>query len=198
MPGSLYFNPRSPCGERRPAPRCPHQRPSISIHAPRVGSDSIAALIFHLDGNISIHAPRVGSDQIVASRWLLPIHFNPRSPCGERPGMSDLFYYSFNFNPRSPCGERPLTRISDGFSIQFQSTLPVWGATLWYWNCFRRDGISIHAPRVGSDCKIPSTILTPTYFNPRSPCGERPKRKPDYYPCGIFQSTLPVWGATSC
>ena len=36
-------------------------------------------------GSISIHAPRVGSD-ISALRMLLSKeHFNPRSPCGERP-----------------------------------------------------------------------------------------------------------------
>ena len=55
----------------------------------------------------------------------------------------------------------------------FQSTLPVWGATLSLQFLFRRCPISIHAPRVGSDCDF--MILTPrqTNFNPRSPCGER-------------------------
>ena len=104
--------------------------------------------------------------------------------------------------------------------IEFQSTLPVWGATGVF--CFPAgsERISIHAPRVGSD---PSTAGRPSsdyYFNPRSPCGERqwvvcgwlvrcinfnPRS-----PCGErracarrattrhtpFQSTLPVWGAT--
>ena len=59
--------------------------------------------------------------------------------------------------------------------VQFQSTLPVWGAT---WDSNRRThttiGISIHAPRVGSDRPWPATGR----------------------PCGRFQSTLPVWGAT--
>ena len=35
----------------------------ISIHAPRVGSDSAARLSLH-GYNISIHAPRVGSDTV--------------------------------------------------------------------------------------------------------------------------------------
>ena len=59
--------------------------------------------------------------------------------------------------------------------------------------------ISIHAPRVGSD-KYPSVLSYERfYFNPRSPCGERPN------PAAVctarntgFQSTLPVWGATGC
>ena len=56
-----------------------------------------------------------------------------------------------HFNPRSPCGER---REMDGLPIYvttFQSTLPVWGATRA--GLLKNLGydISIHAPRVGSD-----------------------------------------------
>ena len=56
---------------------------------------------------------------------------------------------------------------------RFQSTLPVWGAT----QDFRIGQIiciiSIHAPRVGSDEAEAFTPEEMTYFNPRSPCGER-------------------------
>ena len=78
----------------------------ISIHAPRVGSDFLAAsadgtytfqstpprgerhssstLSFH-HLLISIHAPRVGSDNKVRSaQRSAGKHFNPRSPRGER------------------------------------------------------------------------------------------------------------------
>ena len=104
---------------------------------------------------------------------------------------------------------------------KFQSTLPVWGAT------HRRDEeppggevISIHAPRVGSDpvrpgVDVPDVIsihaprvgsdsspspVSPRRcdFNPRSPCGERRgERPPPLCQQLRFQSTLPVWGATS-
>ena len=57
----LYFNPRSPHGERRYLLPALPTSDSISIHAPRMGSDSISSppsfLIL-----ISIHAPRMGSD----------------------------------------------------------------------------------------------------------------------------------------
>ena len=57
------------------------------------------------------------------------------------------------FNPRSPCGERLDYLLALSVDDLFQSTLPVWGATV-----HRRvdgvlEGISIHAPRVGSDSK---------------------------------------------
>ena len=56
---------------------------SISIHAPRTGSDT-------LEGNstpskiISIHAPRTGSDEDLQSGQSSADNFNPRSPHGER------------------------------------------------------------------------------------------------------------------
>ena len=148
------FNPRSPCGERRPRSTAGTSCPLISIHAPRVGSDTggcISRLI----------------------RW----HFNPRSPCGERRRLRSGFrFFQHHFNPRSPCGERHSGFGSCKISPTFQSTLPVWGATAgrgrpWKRPCDfnprspcgerRHDAaqvlvnniISIHAPRVGSDSK---------------------------------------------
>ena len=58
------------------------------------------------------------------------------------------------------------------------------------------NSISIHTPLAGSDqpCYI---LTTPSaYFNPHSPCGERPLViRPMVSPCS-FQSTLPLRGAT--
>ncbi len=56
----------------------------------------------------------------------------------------------------------------------FQSTLPVWGATIFSVQERRSENISIHAPRVGSD--------------------KAPVRRINH--AETFQSTLPVWGAT--
>ena len=58
---------------------------------------------------------------------------------------------------------------------RFQSTLPVWGATIPSTPASPPAKISIHAPRVGSD-RICFTSTTKT---------------------SVFQSTLPVWGATA-
>ena len=55
----------------------------------------------------------------------------------------------------------------------FQSTLPVWGATMIITGNHNANYISIHAPRVGSDfLQLHMTKLIKN-FNPRSPCGER-------------------------
>ena len=168
------FNPRSPDGERRRGPGMDQRHHRISIHAPRMGSDTNTyqpqnVLV------ISIHAPRMGSDRSLSRSSYRTLHFNPRSPDGER--LCPTFHHPArfaDFNPRSPDGERLaaslrlrfVSRISihaprmgsDSESRhplhpenQFQSTLPGWGATFAVVPGFVRDEISIHAPRMGSD-----------------------------------------------
>ena len=124
------FNPRSPCGERLCAAAADFQLLlRISIHAPRVGSDRPNDLLHGLILVISIHAPRVGSDQAEVAERTRKI----------------------NFNPRSPCGERRLAGSDGKLIVEFQSTLPVWGATPDRAGDGSEGRISIHAPRVGSD-----------------------------------------------
>ena len=60
------------------------------------------------------------------------------------------------------------------------------------------DAISIHAPLAGSDeSTTPSSKRRIRDFNPRSPCGERLGAISNYFDISIFQSTLPLRGATS-
>ena len=168
-----YFNPRSPCGERRFCCDAAAVECSISIHAPRVGSDVRNAKRFD-QRSISIHAPRVGSDTTSSSRGIsgsISIHA-PRVGSDAR-GRRGVCLHA-DFNPRSPCGER-LCEFPKGHNAK---------------------KISIHAPRVGSDGTLRPQPQSPNHFNPRSPCGERLCVAP-YSACSrVFQSTLPVWGAT--
>ena len=104
-------------------------------------------------------------------------HFNPRSPCGERPGRDDQDPVCQAISIHAP---RVGSDYRDG-----QAAAP---------GDFH---ISIHAPRVGSDRPADCTGKAPrTYFNPRSPCGERLAITPSPLVSWVFQSTLPVWGAT--
>ena len=80
-----------------------------------------------------------------------------------------------DFNPHSPYGER-LQQLDPKYQIQiFQSTLPVWGATL----------------------KKVNENLSFSNFNPHSPYGERLSLQFLLHLLRGFQSTLPVWGATT-
>ena len=101
---------------------------------------------------ISIHAPRGGSDETFEFSLPGTIYFNPRSPWGERLGR---------ISPVHMLGE-------------FQSTLPVGGATCGHNGYTLSREISIHAPRGGSDHNRKITSNVPRNFNPRSPWGERP------------------------
>ena len=74
---------------------------------------------------ISIHAPRGGSDPPPAARSPPGIHFNPRSPWGERRTMCCRGRWGWRFQSTLPVGgaTRTLRRCSD--PRPFQSTLPV-------------------------------------------------------------------------
>ena len=103
----------------------------ISIHAPRVGSDggtlSKCAGFFE----ISIHAPRVGSDRLICCQTTLTAYFNPRSPCGERPAVVDIHRQRRDISIHAPrVGSDKFNFSSLHIVVTFQSTLPVWGATL--------------------------------------------------------------------
>ena len=100
---------------------------AISIHAPRTGSDPSRQWSLARP-DISIHAPRTGSDGSAGAYGADAADFNPRSPHGER----RLLSYTHR-------------------KVTFQSTLPARGATRCTFPESRSPGISIHAPRTGSD-----------------------------------------------
>ena len=168
-------------------------------------------------GQISIHAllaesdlpPRCSSCMMVVFQSTLSlrratggvfrvkriyIDFNPRSPCGERLlHWMRMMSEPSHFNPRSPCGERHLCGNVHLHFTGFQSTLSLRRAT-------PRRGIFIRFPIFQSTLSLRRATASscPTtrprcYFNPRSPCGERPSppghrpRRTDFNPrspCG--------------
>ena len=80
----LHFYPRSPRGERRLyVAICPQILFYFYPRSPR--GERPATLLQGLAGDtISIHAPREGSDRLHAAGQLLEADFYPRSPRGER------------------------------------------------------------------------------------------------------------------
>ena len=89
---------------------------------------------------------------------------------------------------------RPLSPCAD--TLRFQSTRPMRGATVPV--CDRRlcVVISIHAPHAGRDVLYTAHNAGTGHFNPRAPCGARPRRLIRPTPRPTFQSTRPVRGAT--
>ncbi len=168
---------------------------------------------------ISIHAPRVGSDGHHGYGGGLHLHFNPRSPCGERQqllrrlrgvGLFQSTLPAWGATPVKP-GEADERNISihaprvgsdspyatgSTLVFVFQSTLPVWGATIPASVLVPSPDISIHAPRVGSDaeCILNRRVSAISIHAPR--VGSDARRTCSMCGCPQFQSTLPVWGAT--
>ena len=110
---ALYFNPRSPCGERLRGLPLFRANTDISIHAPRVGSDPNMGLCARLR-LISIHAPRVGSDRRGVEMFLADAPISIHAPrVGSDNARHRCRCLLGNFNPRSPCGERRICGTSD-------------------------------------------------------------------------------------
>ena len=171
----IYFNPRSPRGER--------------LRYLQNGCNA---------DRISTHAPRVGSDLTVTEFPARQLDFNPRSPRGERRCACGKPCAVYDFNPRSPRGERRKSRTKPTRWKVFQPTLPAWGATTFDQIVNQILNISTHAPRVGSDEESKGIGQRCTHFNPRSPRGERQKFSHHKAKIPKFQPTLPAWGATCC
>ena len=133
----MNFNPRSPHGERQPQFIIDSYVEIFQSTLPAWGATNALNDILYIYHRISIHAPRMGSDII-----LTCLHIKRR-----------------NFNPRSPHGERPARNYAEAWRIEFQSTLPAWGATPASPRPTSSRPISIHAPRMGSDLPLNTVSL---------------------------------------
>ena len=171
----LYFNPRSPWGERRARQSNTRFAAAFQSTLPVGGATRSFLPLFlrviyfnprspwgerrHLGVDqahflrISIHAPRGGSDFEIISHSGLHSTFQSTLPVGGATWACPASRHpASHFNPRSPWGERRAAAIPSALSRGFQSTLPVGGAT--------------------------GKMFTQTFHKP------------------LFQSTLPVGGAT--
>ena len=123
---------------------------------------------------ISIHAPLAGSDLTQMK-------------------MKGEMEY---FNPRSPCGERLAVVVPAALQVCISIHAPLAGSDSHGLTSSKNDLISIHAPLAGSDHNNRKDCAEQSDFNPRSPCGERRAEEAPYIYDNVFQSTLPLRGAT--
>ena len=147
---------------------------SISIHAPLTGSDWFCIGGF-LQKAISIHAPLTGSDISTGQNFVLR---------------------QISIHAPLTGSDRETGSIITRLWI-FQSTLPLRGATHQLSCQCNRKIISIHAPLTGSDDGAVVVAALAADFNPRSPYGERHFPSATRRSKQLFQSTLPLRGATT-
>ena len=169
----IYFNPRAPCGARRTEHGEAVIREKFQSTRPVWGATKAAA------GDrprqlISIHAPRVGRD-----------------------GLHALFVQQGRISIHAPRVGRDYGGGAGSKFVQISIHAPRVGRDLLFALALRQRRISIHAPRVGRDIIVHLFFAAFRHFNPRAPCGARqlfPKNDHSYTK---FQSTRPVWGATT-
>ena len=147
---------------------------------------------------ISIHAPRAGSDR---QRPPVPRDhpdFNPRSPCGERPPGPETGPGCCRISIHAPrAGSDYVCPNCKQTTNQFQSTLPVRGATHSMGRDHTMGKISIHAPRAGSDVYLISDDIA-ILISIHAPRAGSDKQNGNLTAGHmLFQSTLPVRGATN-
>ena len=116
---------------------------------------------------------RGATDETAAVKKELEISIHTPHAGSDQRRTGKRRYHGY-FNPHSPCGERLLQERLRHLS--------------WY--------ISIHTPHAGSDCKLSTVLAKSMNFNPHSPCGERLLPAVNSFGIDLFQSTLPMRGAT--
>ena len=105
---------------------------------------------------VSTHAPRAGRDLPRVRRPRGSFGFNPRAPCGARRSRTRGGLHPYRVSTHAPrAGRDWLCVWLTKDIVQFQPTRPVRGATA---RCSRR-------------------ASRRTSFNPRAPCGARPRHR---------------------
>ena len=179
-PSEFNFNPRSPCGERPNDGKIGTLANNFNPRSPCGERRFNASFMIFTARLFQSTLPVRGATR----RPRLTYTLNPRSPCGERHAARDgPICRPADFNPRSPCGERQVLVRPHTVRVQFQSTLPVRGATQRrqdrhageqfqstlpvrgatfqrVFHDFHGAVISIHAPRAGSDAQTTIDIYT--------------------------------------
>ena len=103
-----------------------------------------------------------------------PVHFYPRSPCGERLWYSSASSWLRIISIHALLAESDVVETQEPKPTrQFLSTLSLRRATVGTSQVFQRIAISIHALLAESDITYQRQVDQKSNFYPRSPCGER-------------------------
>ena len=190
------FNPRIPYGMRHDSPRDGWFRPYFNPRIP-YGMRHPAAHVTAVKP-ISIHASRMGCDQSSTWPWnrqRISIHAS-RMGCDSQ--IAQRVKMQKNFNPRIPYGMRRHTRCRAGCHADFNPRIPYGMRPAIGRHAPADRGISIHASRMGCDNGLIITSLPPITFQSTHPVWDATSLEAlkAEHATG-FQSTHPVWDATA-
>ena len=151
LKANMRFNPRAPCGARQYTLSHSARTDRFQSTRPLRGATWMPLPGAPAEG-VSIHAPLAGRDFMRLSPISRCGCFNPRAPCGARPGRPAVPGTANRVSIHAPLAGRDLLR-----------------ADRWH----GRRQVSIHAPLAGRDSSTVPLIGGQAGFNPRAPCGAR-------------------------
>jgi len=147
--------------------------------------------------SISIHAPRGGSDLRPPMLFSSFLYFNPRSPRRERRPNCNYGFLVFRFQSTLPAEGATRMRQSCFTIMRFQSTLPAEGATKKV--AFLRGAGQFQStlPAEGATLAVDITHKSIPMISIHAPRGGSDQARPELPAVDVkFQSTLPAEGAT--
>ena len=151
----------------------------ISTHAPRTGSDVPSSIAFFKPHLISTHAPRTGSDRRLRKRCCLSKNISthaPRTGSDERERTKGVIQ-ELHFNPRSPHGERPRPLRGRTALLHISTHAPRTGSDKRTLLSFSRSRyFNPRSPHGERRASTSTPFASLKHFNPRSPHGERRRR----------------------
>ena len=168
---------------------------AISIHAPRTGSDITVTIAVEIHEVFQSTLPARGATT-PQEVTLTSKTFQSTLPARGATADKRCNQLRKRFQSTLPARGATVSAVYNFLYEKFQSTLPARGATIPTEEMTDPDGISIHAPRTGSDAHGGKPASARRDFNPRSPHGERRTQVMTTSSSLTFQSTLPARGAT--
>ena len=127
---TMYFNPRSPCGERLGQYRAGRRTNHFNPRSP-CGERPKTVTTKKYQTKFQSTLPVWGATERGTYPSRQSRDFNPRSPCGERPYCIRILAGRNSISIHAPrVGSDPVRLKHPLRASPFQSTLPVWGATI--------------------------------------------------------------------
>ena len=170
------FNPRTPCGVRHAELRRLHHRSHISIHAPHAGCDPEKSDSARAGFEFQSTHPMRGATCHFLIQLFVVSYFNPRTPCGVRHETLQFILDSVTISIHAPhAGCDDILFMAGDLFPPISIHAPHAGCDRAECSHAGQRSISIHAPHAGCD---PAAAVSPCrfrYFNPRTPCGVRPR-----------------------
>ena len=169
------FNPRTPCGVRRKLTVsrtfCQKFQSTHSLRSATITTEQPPSGFWQFQ---STHSLRSATGDIRKQAVVQSVSIHALlAECDQQSGAARGGRKCFN--PRTPCGVRLSSKGGKNLLIKFQSTHSLRSATCSGMQVLTKSAVSIHALLAECDMLHGSAGNLRKRFNPRTPCGVRPK-----------------------